>query len=292
MVKCGLILAAGNGTRARPLTYDIAKPMFPFGEGRSIDIPLSYVINAGLRPVIVAGYKNKNLVNYLQSKYSHIDLCLIEKPNTNLLDSIVAAKNYVKGEDFLWMGASQFFQSNNAIKRLINCFEKSGSFITLYKQKEFCYKPKLVINSSNELSSFIVGESSTIYSSPTAFVCKNKFIEQFLVNYGERIAFQQAIDKGLKFECVDLDSSSIEIHTLPEYFHAQSMIYGPVFIDSNSRIRGETSYSNTYIYGSSVENSRLMNCVIIDSHLTNSYISDAIVFKNKIIQSNAMKEAG
>jgi NDP-sugar pyrophosphorylase family protein len=52
-IKKGMILAAGLGTRLRPLTYKIPKPLITLNNHRLIDYPLNYLSKNGVGEVII-----------------------------------------------------------------------------------------------------------------------------------------------------------------------------------------------------------------------------------------------
>ncbi|CEG13058.1 Nucleotidyl transferase (fragment) [groundwater metagenome] len=57
-----VILAGGKGTRLRPFTYMIPKPLMPIGEQPIIEIILNQLKNNGFNNIIIStGYK-ENLI--------------------------------------------------------------------------------------------------------------------------------------------------------------------------------------------------------------------------------------
>lgn len=55
----GVILASGSGTRARPATYYIPKPMLPIGNTPMSKIIIYQMINAGIRDILVVSRNDK-----------------------------------------------------------------------------------------------------------------------------------------------------------------------------------------------------------------------------------------
>ena len=55
----GVILASGSGTRARPATYYIPKPMLPLGNLPMSKIIAYQMINAGIRDILVVSRNDK-----------------------------------------------------------------------------------------------------------------------------------------------------------------------------------------------------------------------------------------
>ncbi len=61
-----IILVGGQGTRLRPLTYDIPKPLLPLGDRPIIDYIIDNVKEVGDRIIFACGYKSDELVGHLK----------------------------------------------------------------------------------------------------------------------------------------------------------------------------------------------------------------------------------
>ncbi len=60
-----MILAGGGGTRLRPLTFSIPKPLLPVGEKPILEIILSKLKSYGLTDIVIAvGYKSELIKTY------------------------------------------------------------------------------------------------------------------------------------------------------------------------------------------------------------------------------------
>ncbi len=61
-----VVLAAGEGTRLRPLTFDYPKPMIPVGPVPTIQYVISHISRVGIADiVIIVGYKGNQIMSYL-----------------------------------------------------------------------------------------------------------------------------------------------------------------------------------------------------------------------------------
>jgi len=69
-----LILAGGQGTRLKRLTYWRTKPAVPFGgKFRIIDFPLSNCVNSGIRRIgVITQYKAHSLILHIQQGWGHL----------------------------------------------------------------------------------------------------------------------------------------------------------------------------------------------------------------------------
>lgn len=103
-IKKGIILAAGKGTRLRPLTTSIPKAMLPVVNKPVIDYIIEEALTSGLTEIaVVCNYQKDVLYHYLKDRpYIHF----IEQPNyggTAL--ALQSAIEFIDGEDFcLFLG--------------------------------------------------------------------------------------------------------------------------------------------------------------------------------------------
>jgi NDP-sugar pyrophosphorylase family protein len=79
-----MILAGGLGTRLRPLTYSIPKPLLPVGEKPILEIIISQLHEFGFEEFILAvGYRHELIETYFRDGVQfgvHIDYVLETKP--------------------------------------------------------------------------------------------------------------------------------------------------------------------------------------------------------------------
>ncbi|UPV76785.1 sugar phosphate nucleotidyltransferase (plasmid) [Halorussus limi] len=94
------ILAAGKGTRMRPLTDDTAKPMLPV-----VDRPLvAHVADAAIRAgadelVVVVGYGARQVRDYFGAEYAGVPVTYAEQTDqTGTADAVRAASPHLDGE--------------------------------------------------------------------------------------------------------------------------------------------------------------------------------------------------
>lgn len=125
MTKSALILAAGLGTRMRPLTDDRPKPMVEVCGKPIISYILDMVKRAGCNNIVMnIHYKPEKLLDY--TKINHPEI-LISDETDNLLDSgggIVKALSKIENEDFfvinadcIWLGSNPLIDMNNFYKK-------------------------------------------------------------------------------------------------------------------------------------------------------------------------------
>ena len=103
-----IILAAGLGSRLRPLTDSIPKCMVEVNGVKIIDRQINNLIANKINDIYV--YKSEILREYLKSHYPFVNVINnSDYENTNNMYSLFLAKDYVIGSDFLLMNADVFF---------------------------------------------------------------------------------------------------------------------------------------------------------------------------------------
>ena len=127
-VTQALILAGGKGTRLRPLTYELPKPLFPLAGKPIMEHLLNGLKNAGIKDILVSvGHKAEKVISYFGdgSKFG-VKITYITEPEpmgtggpltlaTNMLDKTFLMLNgdVVTNIDFLDLMA--FHRRTNAL---------------------------------------------------------------------------------------------------------------------------------------------------------------------------------
>ena len=121
-IKRAIILAAGKGTRLRPITENIPKPLISVNGVRFIDTIIDGLISNNINEIyVVVGYL-KEKFTVLKDKYP--DVKLIYNPyydKCNNISSLFVVRD--KLEDAIIMDADQYISNSNI---LFTDFEKSG----------------------------------------------------------------------------------------------------------------------------------------------------------------------
>lgn len=109
-----VILAAGLGSRLRPITNEVPKCMVPVNGIRIIDKQISNLMKNGVREIyVVDGYKAEILGSHLKEKYPFITI--VSNPRydeTNNMYSLYLTAQYVKGEEFMLMNSDVYYDAN------------------------------------------------------------------------------------------------------------------------------------------------------------------------------------
>lgn len=127
-----VILAAGEGTRMRPLTYTRPKPLLPVANRPFLAYLLDNLKAAGIREaMLVVGYRHQQIRDTYGTSYAGISLEYAFQPKPGGTGEALAyAKNFVDG-DFLCLNGDVLYDSAS-----IKAAMKSGPNTVLSKEVE------------------------------------------------------------------------------------------------------------------------------------------------------------
>lgn len=108
-----VILAAGLGSRLRPITDEVPKCMVPVNGIRIIDKQIDNLLQNDVTEIyVVAGYKAEILGDHLRKIYPQVHI--VSNPRyaeTNNMYSLFLTAQYVKGEEFLLMNSDVYYDN-------------------------------------------------------------------------------------------------------------------------------------------------------------------------------------
>ncbi|MCX6777839.1 MAG: nucleotidyltransferase family protein [Candidatus Micrarchaeota archaeon] len=131
-----IVLCGGKGTRLRPYTYSLPKPMLPLGEKPMLEFVLNNLKKAGVRDFIMTvGYLKETIMEHfgdggrfgLNIEYS------IEEKEMNTAGSIVPLRNKIDGSFVVAMGDHLSMLN---MKAMIAAHRKSGDIATIALKKQ------------------------------------------------------------------------------------------------------------------------------------------------------------
>jgi glucose-1-phosphate thymidylyltransferase len=138
MIKKGIILAGGMGTRMSPLTKAVNKQLLPIYDKPLIFYPLSILMLSKIKEVLIIVNKGqlnqyKKLIpngKNLGMKISYIEQ---NKPK-GLPDAFILGKNFIKKDKVAMILGDNFFYGQSLTKMLKKCVElNNGVKIILHK---------------------------------------------------------------------------------------------------------------------------------------------------------------
>jgi glucose-1-phosphate thymidylyltransferase len=138
MIKKGIILAGGKGTRMSPLTKAVNKQLLPIYDKPLIYYPLSILMLAKIRNILIIVNKGelhqyKKLLGDGKNLGIKISYKEQEKPN-GLPEAFILGENFIGKDNVALILGDNFFYGQSLTKILLKCVKlKKGSKIILHK---------------------------------------------------------------------------------------------------------------------------------------------------------------
>ena len=159
MIKKGIILAGGLGTRMSPLTKAVNKQLLPIYDKPLIFYPLSILMLANIKDILIIVNKGqleqyKKILPNGENLGIKISYKEQEEPR-GLPDAFILGEKFIKNNNVALILGDNFFYGQNLSKNLINNSKlNKGAKILLYK----VLKPELFgvakINSKKKVVSY------------------------------------------------------------------------------------------------------------------------------------------
>jgi len=138
MIRKGIILAGGKGSRLSPLTKIINKQLLPLYDKPLIFYPLSILMLAGIRDILIITNPNEE-INFEKilgngSRFG-IKITYInqDKPN-GLPEAFIIGEKFINNQDVALILGDNFFYGQGFTKKLIQqTYKNKGASIFLYQ---------------------------------------------------------------------------------------------------------------------------------------------------------------
>ena len=140
MIKKGIILAGGHGTRMSPLTKAVNKQLLPLYDKPLIFYPLSILMLAGLRDILIIVNKGqlgqfKKVLpekNNFGVKITYID----QKFPGGLPEAFLIGEKFIGKENVCLILGDNFFYGQSLTQKLTDCIKlKRGARVLLHPVK-------------------------------------------------------------------------------------------------------------------------------------------------------------
>ena len=137
MIKKGIILAGGKGTRMSPLTKAVNKQLLPIYDKPLIYYPLSILMLAKIKDILIIVNEGqldqyKKLIPNGKNLGINIIFKEQDKPR-GLPDAFIIGENFIKNDNVAMILGDNFFYGQNLTKLLLECSKiKSGAKIILH----------------------------------------------------------------------------------------------------------------------------------------------------------------
>ena len=286
MIKKGIILAGGKGTRMSPLTKAVNKQLLPIYDKPLIFYPLSILMLSNIRDILIIVNKGqleqyKKILpdgNNLGIKISYKEQ---DKPR-GLPDAFVLGEKFIGKSNVAMILGDNFFYGQNLTSRLLqNTKLKTGAKVVLYKVQ----KPEAFgvakIDSKNKILS--IKEKPKRFISDLA-ITGLYFFDNNVVKYAKKLK----PSKRNEVEIVDL----LNVYRRKKQLSADLIGRGGAWLDTGSI----DDFYKTSAFVSAIENRQGFKIACLEEiALNNKWISrkqiiNAISFYGNCEYSNYLKK--
>jgi glucose-1-phosphate thymidylyltransferase len=191
MIKKGIILAGGKGTRMSPLTKAVNKQLLPIYDKPLIFYPLSILMLANIRDILII--VNKGQLNQYKKilpngKNLGVKISYLEQDKPRgLPDAFIIGEKFIGKENVaMILGDNFFYGQNLSTKLLENIKLKNGAKIVLHKVQKPESFGVAKINKNNKILS--IKEKPKKFFSDLA-ITGLYFFDNKVINYSKRLKF-------------------------------------------------------------------------------------------------------
>lgn len=235
-----VILAAGIGSRVRPLTDNTHKSLLKVGDKTILERMLSSVLDLGIKEiVIITGYLENQIKEFVNKNFPAFKISFIRNEKylkTNTGYSLLLAKSFVGNDDFVKFDADVVFETA-VLKKLIESKFPSALCIdtNIHLDKE---EVKVILGENNKvvrvgkkLDSHKANGESIGIEKISKDAGKVLFAELEMLMRDEKNhqeyyddSYTTLVDKGIPFYAVDIIGLKwVEIDTHSDFNRAQKM---------------------------------------------------------------------
>ena len=271
MIKKGIILAGGKGTRMSPLTKAVNKQLLPIYDKPLIFYPLSILMLAKIKDILIIVNKGQ-LEQYKKilpnGKNLGIKISYIEQDKPRgLPDAFVLGEKFIGKHNVAMILGDNFFYGQNLSRLLLsNTKLKKGAKVILHK----VLKPELFgiakINKSNKILK--IKEKPKKFFSDLA-ITGLYFFDNNVVRYAKKLK----PSKRGEVEIVDL----LNVYKIKNQLSADLIGRGGAWLDTGSM----DDFYKTTAFVSAIENRQGLKIACIEE----------IAFNNKWIQKKHLKQS-
>lgn len=228
-----VILAAGIGSRLRPLTDSMPKCMVEVNGVKIIENQLKSLIENKIEDIlVVTGYKSDILEEYISTTFPNIKIMRNKDfLTTNNMYSLYLTKEFVKNKKFILMNADVFFDKiiikkllDDTRENLIVCDDNFylEESMKIVKEGEEIKKISKQIDESDAYGTTIDVYKFSSDASNKLFEVVEEFIENKNLNSWTEVAIDK-IFKNSKFQSLDIKNKWVEIDNLEDLKLAESL---------------------------------------------------------------------
>jgi len=272
VIKKGIILAGGLGTRMSPLTKAVNKQLLPIYDKPLIYYPLSILMLAKIRDILIIvnkGQLNQYKKLFPDSKNLGLNLSFKEQSKpVGLPDAFLIGEKFINKSNVAMILGDNFFYGQNLSGLLSNCVKlKQGAKIVLHSVKNPEKFGVAKINSKNK-------KILKISEKPKKFISNYAitglyFFDKKVIEYAKKLK----PSKRGELEIIDLIDQYKKKHKLSAEFVGR----GGAWLDTGSI----SDYYKTSAFVQAVENRQGFKIACIEEiALLNKWISKKDIIKS------------
>ena len=286
MIKKGIILAGGKGTRMSPLTKAVNKQLLPIHDKPLIFYPLSILMLAKIKDILII--VNKGQLNQYKKilpsgKNLGIKISYLEQDKPRgLPDAFVIGEKFIGKDNVAMILGDNFFYGQNLTSQLLNNTKlKKGAKVVLHKVQKPDSFGVAKINKRNKIIS--IKEKPKKFLSDLA-ITGLYFFDNNVVKYAKKLK----PSKRGEVEIVDL----LNFYKIKNQLSAEIIGRGGAWLDTGSI----EDFYKTSAFVSAIENRQGLKVACLEEIAFNykwigkKEISNAINFYGKCSYSNYLKK--
>ena len=286
MIKKGIILAGGMGTRMSPLTKAVNKQLLPIYDKPLIFYPLSILILAKIKDILIIVNKGQ-LEQYKKiipnGNNLGINITYKEQPTPKgLPDAFILGEKFIGKDNVALILGDNFFYGQNLTEKLLNCTKlKNGAKVLLHKVT----KPELYgvakVDNKNKIKN--IKEKPKKFLSDLA-ITGLYFFDNNVIKYAKKLR----PSKRGELEIVDLLNKYKKLNNL----YADFIGRGGAWLDTGSI----EDFYKTSAFVSAIENRQglkiacLEEIAFLNKWISKKEIKNSIKFYGKCEYSNYLKK--
>ena len=286
MIKKGIILAGGMGTRMSPLTKAVNKQLLPIYDKPLIYYPLSILMLAKIKEILII--VNKGQLNQFKKLIPHgknfgVKISYVEQASPRgLPDAFILGEKFIGKDNIALILGDNFFYGQNLSSKLKNCVKlKKGAKILLHKVAKPGLYGVVKKNSKNKIT--VLKEKPQKFISDLA-ITGMYFFDNKVIRYSKALK----PSKRGEIEMVDL----LNCYKRKKELSSELLGRGGAWLDTGSI----EDFYKTSSFVAAVENRQglkiacLEEIALLNKWITNKQLKFAIKFYGKCDYSNYLRK--
>lgn len=228
MIKKGIILAGGIGSRMSPITKAVNKQLLPLYDKPLIYYPLSVLMLSGIKEIlIIVNRGQKEQFKKILPEENHLGIQISyaeqKKPN-GLPEAFIIGEKFIKQDNVALILGDNFFYGHNLTKELINCIKlTTGARILLHSVKNPNLYGVATVNKNEKVLKLV--EKPKNFKSNLA-VTGLYFFDNKVIKFSKKLK----PSKRNEIEIIDL----LNIYKKKKLLKANKLGRGSVWLDTGS----------------------------------------------------------